>query len=92
MQSPTQRDFSVGGSCDMAEHGTAHETSRRALLAGAAGGAAALGAEAMMRAGEARGADGDPVLLGRTNTASSTTTIEKTSGTVGGAVVGHQTR
>jgi hypothetical protein len=53
--------------------------SRRALLAAAAGGAAALAANAAMPL-TALAADGDPVILGTTNTSTATTSISNTAG------------
>jgi hypothetical protein len=50
------------------------ETSRRALIAGAAAGAAVVASEAI-RAAPAQAADGDEVLLGRDNEAVNTTVI-----------------
>jgi hypothetical protein len=49
--------------------------SRRALLAGAAAGAAAVAAKTLTPT-PAQAADGDPVLLGQTNTSVSSTTIQ----------------
>jgi hypothetical protein len=50
--------------------------SRRALLAGALGGLGALAAAAIGRAGPARAANGDPVILGANHTATLPTKIE----------------
>jgi hypothetical protein len=49
--------------------------SRRELLAGAAGALGVLAAEAIGRAAPARAADGDPLILGHTNSASSLTQL-----------------
>src|SRR5260370_782266 len=56
-------------------------TSRRALLVGTAAGAATIAADMLARPGLALAADGMPVMLGKVNTESSTTTIQ--NGTAG---------
>jgi hypothetical protein len=53
--------------------------SRRALLVGAAGGLAALAAQALGRPLPARAANGDPVLLGKSNLGTDVTYIVNTS-------------
>lgn len=62
--------------------------SRRALLAAAAGGAAALAANAAMPL-TALAADGDPVVLGQSNAATSTTSIDATG--IAAALLGTST-
>ena len=54
--------------------------SRRALLVATAGGLAALAAQALRRPSPVRAVDPNDVVLGATNTSSSTTTIRNTSG------------
>src|SRR5260370_30530871 len=56
-------------------------TSRRALLVGTAAGAATIAADMLARPGLALAADGMPVMPGKGNTESSTTTIQ--NGTAG---------
>jgi hypothetical protein len=56
---------------------TASPRPRRAVLAAAVSGAAALGAAAIARPAGALAANGDPLLLGQANTASSATTLTR---------------
>src|ERR1700730_7171828 len=54
----------------------AAERTRRGLLAGAAGALGLLAGETILSAAPAQAADGDPMTLGRSNTASSTTSLD----------------
>ena len=62
--------------------------SRRALLAAAGGGLAALAAQTLGRPAAIRAADGDPVLLGQLNSETIETEIENTDPS-GTALIGH---
>jgi hypothetical protein len=66
-------------------------TSRRSLLAGAAGAMAALAARALGRVGKAVAADGDPLVLGQNNNASSDTHLLVQTGTTAFEVDGFGT-
>jgi hypothetical protein len=69
------------------EDGASGQTSRRSrrdALAGAAGALGVLAAESLVRATPARAADGDPVILGQGNIASSFTIIQSPGGGVYG--------
>lgn len=61
--------------------GTTERASRRALLAGAAAGAAILATEALARPLEARAANGDALILGQDNQADGATQLHVGSGT-----------
>lgn len=74
---------------DTMEIRRAPTTPRRALLAGAAGGIAALAAESLLRTTPALAADGDPLLLGDENNTAGSPTVLKGDVTnpQGGAVL-----